>query len=106
VFVNLLTNASQAAVPSGGCVTIATSFDSVARRVRVVVADDGSGIAREHLAQVFIPFFTTKGDRHGTGLGLSIVKSIVESHDGSIGVESDAGHGTRFLLELPAWQRG
>jgi signal transduction histidine kinase len=106
VFVNLLTNASQAATPSGGRVTVATSFDAGTRRVRILVEDDGTGIAPEHLTQVFVPFFTTKGDRHGTGLGLSIVKSIVESHDGVIVVESHAGRGTRFQLDLPAWQRG
>jgi signal transduction histidine kinase len=105
VFVNLLTNASQAAAPGGGHVIVTTSLDPATRRVRVVVEDDGTGIAAEHLGQVFLPFFTTKGDRQGTGLGLSIVKSIVESHDGSIAVESDPGKSTRFVLELPAWQR-
>jgi signal transduction histidine kinase len=75
------------------------------RRVRVTVEDNGSGIAREHLTQVFVPFFTTKGDRHGTGLGLSIVKSILEAHDGDIHVESEPGSGARFVLELPVWTR-
>jgi len=54
---------------------------------------------------VFLPFFTTKGNRHGTGLGLSIVKSILEGHDGAIHVESQPGRGASFVLELPAWQR-
>jgi signal transduction histidine kinase len=106
VFVNLLTNASQAAGPNGGRVILSTSVDAGSRRVQVVVEDDGTGISPDHLGQVFVPFFTTKGDRHGTGLGLSIVKSIVESHDGAIAVESEAGRSTRFLLELPTWQRG
>jgi signal transduction histidine kinase len=105
IFVNLLTNASQAARDSGGLVVIATSLDVPARRVRVMVEDDGMGITPDNLVRVFVPFFTTKGDRHGTGLGLSIVKSIVESHDGSIVVESDPGRGARFVLELPIWQR-
>ncbi|MGH7297143.1 MAG: sensor histidine kinase [Polyangiaceae bacterium] len=105
VFVNLLTNASQAALPSGGVVSVTTSIDASARRVRVLVHDNGTGIAPEHLPHVFAPFFTTKGDRNGTGLGLSIVKSIVQSHEGEIHVESARGHGTRFFIELPAWQR-
>jgi signal transduction histidine kinase len=105
VFVNLLTNASQAAPAKGGQVIVTTLVDAASRRVRVVVEDNGSGIARDHLAQVFVPFFTTKGDRHGTGLGLSIVKSILETHDGEIHAESEAGSGARFVLELPVWSR-
>ena len=105
VFVNLLTNASQAAPAGGGQVVVTTQVDAASRRVRVVVEDNGSGIAREHLTQVFVPFFTTKGDRHGTGLGLSIVKNILEAHDGEIHAESDAGRGARFVLELPIWSR-
>jgi signal transduction histidine kinase len=106
VFVNLLTNASQAAHESGGIVVVATTLDVPARRIRVMVEDDGTGISPENLVRVFAPFFTTKGDRHGTGLGLSIVKSIVEAHDGAIVVQSDPGRGARFVLELPVWQRG
>lgn len=105
VFVNLLTNASQAAAPGGGSVSVTTSIDAAARRVRIHVQDDGPGIQAENVAQVFAPFFTTKGDRHGTGLGLSIVKSIVVAHDGDIQVQSEPGSGALFVLELPAWQR-
>jgi signal transduction histidine kinase len=105
VFVNLLTNASQAAPDGGGCVSVSTSLDAAARRIRVEVKDNGAGIPRENVSQVFAPFFTTKGDRHGTGLGLSIVKTIIVAHDGEIHVESEPGSGAAFVLELPAWQR-
>jgi two-component system NtrC family sensor kinase len=105
VFVNLLTNASQAAGPSGGRVVVTTSLDAAARTVRVEVEDNGSGIAPEHLAEIFAPFFTTKGDHHGTGLGLSIVKSIVEAHEGAIQVVCEPGDGACFRVDLPAWQR-
>ena len=105
VFVNLLTNASQAAPTQGGFVLVTTSVEAGARRVRVIVEDNGSGISSEHLTQVFVPFFTTKSDRHGTGLGLSIVKNILEAHDGEIRVESEQGSGARFVLELPTWQK-
>jgi two-component system NtrC family sensor kinase len=106
VFVNLLTNASQAASSEDSRVVITTSLDPATRRVRVSVEDNGAGIAAEHLRQVFVPFFTTKASRNGTGLGLSIVKSILEGHDGEIRAECAPGSGARFLLELPAWQRG
>jgi two-component system NtrC family sensor kinase len=108
VFVNLLTNASQAAPARGGCVVVTTAIAEVEgiRRALIFVEDNGSGIAPEHLPHVFVPFFTTKGDRHGTGLGLSIVRSILESHGGSIRVESELGRGTRFVVELPVWVRG
>jgi signal transduction histidine kinase len=105
VFVNLLTNASQAAPSRDGRIEITTSLEPAERRVRIVVEDNGSGIAAEHLGQVFLPFFTTKSERQGTGLGLSIVKTILEGHGGAITVQSDPGHGARFVLELPAWQR-
>ena len=104
VFVNLFTNASQAAPVRDGCVIVSTAlFTSSrgARRVKIVVEDNGSGIAAEHLPFVFVPFFTTKRDAQGTGLGLSIVKSILENHGGEIYVESDLGRSTRFIIELP-----
>ncbi len=101
VFVNLLTNAAQAAPEQGGRVVVGTSLDAHTRRIVVVVDDNGSGIAPEHLAHVFVPFFTTKREGHGTGLGLSIVKGIVENHLGQIHVESRRGDGTRFVITLP-----
>ncbi len=105
VFVNLLTNACQAAPERNGRVTVTTRFEpGSARPVLVVVEDNGGGIAAEHLPHVFAPFFTTKGDKQGTGLGLSIVRSIVEGHGGAIHVESSQtppASGARFVLELP-----
>jgi signal transduction histidine kinase len=106
VFVNLLTNASHAAPQRDGSIVVTTSLASGVRRVRVLVEDNGVGITPEHLPNIFVPFFTTKAAEQGTGLGLSIVKSIVESHDGTIRAESERGRGTRFVIELPAGQRG
>ena len=85
---------------------MATSLEAAGRYMVVMtVEDDGVGIQPAHLPQVFAPFFTTKGSQHGTGLGLSIVKSIIEGHAGEIRVESEPERGTRFVVELPIWQR-
>jgi two-component system NtrC family sensor kinase len=103
VFVNLLTNAAQAAPRRGGCVVVTTELVKLDNdaRVTVVVADNGEGIAVDHLPHVFVPFFTTRRDRQGTGLGLSIVRNVLESHDGAVRVESELGRGTRFIIDLP-----
>jgi len=106
VFVNLLTNASHAAPAHGGRVVVSTGLVQTKEKegveqASIVVEDNGSGIAPEHLRQVFVPFFTTKRHMQGTGLGLSIVKSILESHDGAIHVDSERGRGTRFVIQLP-----
>jgi len=65
------------------------------------VADTGPGIPPELLARIFEPFFTTKPVGEGTGLGLSLCRGIVESHGGSIRVESEVGRSTVFTIELP-----
>jgi len=71
-------------------------------RVRLRFADDGRGIAAEHLKRVFEPFFTTRLGQGGSGLGLSISYNIVNSLlQGQIGVESRPGEGAAFVLELP-----
>ena len=64
------------------------------------MADDGHGIPPEVMPRIFDPFYTTKNIGEGTGLGLSICRDIVESHGGSIGVESGPGR-TRFAVWLP-----
>ncbi len=68
-------------------------------RARIVIADEGSGIDQKTQARLFEPFFTTK--KRGTGLGLSIVRQIIDLHGGTIEVESEAGKGTTFRIELP-----
>jgi len=59
------------------------------------------GITSEHLPHIFDPFFTTKGPKEGTGLGLSVSLGIVETHGGSIRVQSAPGQGACFTVELP-----
>jgi signal transduction histidine kinase len=107
VFLNLLSNASQAMAAQGGGrvrVSLWTSRENESDHVACRVTDTGPGIPEEVLADVFSPFFTTK--TQGTGLGLSIVKKIVNRYNGSISVtnhppDSPDG-GASFSFTLPA----
>ena len=58
-------------------------------------------MSKDVLEKIFVPFFTTKDVGQGTGLGLPVVHGIVTAHGGSIDVESEVGHGTRFEVQLP-----
>ena len=69
---------------------------------RLSVADSGHGIAPEDKDRLFAPYFSTRKD--GTGLGLAIASRIVADHGGYIGAESN-GQGTRFIVEIPVWQK-
>lgn len=99
VILNLITNAVQA-MPEGGDLTLRTSMPGRSH-VRLEVTDTGIGIPAEHIQDIFNPFFTTKAPGQGTGLGLSVVHSVVERYGGEIGVQSRAGAGTTFTVDLP-----
>lgn len=104
VMVTLVQNAFEASAghdPDPPAVSIEVRGDRYG--VEVSVTDAGGGIASEHRAQLFQPFFTTKPG--GTGLGLASARAIVDAHEGSIGVEDVAGQGTRFWFRLPAATR-
>jgi signal transduction histidine kinase len=66
---------------------------------RVVVSDEGPGIAPEIRQTIFTPFVTTKA--RGTGLGLSTVKRLVEAHHGDVHVECPPAGGTSIIIRLP-----
>jgi signal transduction histidine kinase len=101
---NYLTNAIKYADPSGPIVVRAMQVGAF---VRIEVSDSGPGIAAEDQARLFQEFarVAKQGARpakaSGIGLGLSIVRRIAEAHDGRAGVESQAGQGSTFFLELP-----
>lgn len=101
VLLNLVQNGVQA-VAEGGTVKLRASAGS--KVLTITIADNGAGIDREVRERIFEPFVTTKA--RGTGLGLAICKKIVEEHGGTIGLDNEAGGGTRFTITLPATMAG
>ena len=99
VFLNLLVNAAHAMGEDKGKIVITTSADQ--HHVTVSVADNGCGMDKSTLDDIFLPFFTTKDVGKGTGLGLSISHGIIEEHQGSVEVSSVLGDGTTFTLTFP-----
>jgi len=98
VLLNLLLNAVQAMdrAESGVINVEIGARDTYAT---ILVSDTGRGIPADHLANIFRPFYTTKGN--GTGLGLSLARRIVEEHQGRISVTSTVGKGSQFEVQLP-----
>lgn|GEM_PF-6043318 len=72
--------------------------------VKLVIEDQGLGIAERHLPKVLTPFFTTKPHGRGTGLGLSICNAIVADHGGLLEIASREGVSTTVTVLLPAWR--
>jgi len=97
VFWNISDNALKA-MPEGGVLTVQAE-EAGERAVRVILSDTGVGFSEQQLEKVFEPF--QPGFSGGTGLGLAIVYQIMQGIGGAIQVESKAGKGTRFILELP-----
>ncbi|MHC5537504.1 PAS domain-containing sensor histidine kinase [Singulisphaera rosea] len=98
VVLNLISNAIDAC-EAGGKVTVRTR--SSQGFVEIDVIDTGHGIPAEIRDKIFDPFFTTKPIGQGTGLGLSISYGIVQTHGGTISVDSEPGRGTHFTIRLP-----
>lgn len=108
VFINLISNAISY-TPQGSQVKILLSSDINSFEVNVI--DNGPGIAKEDIANVFDRFYRgekarTRSARGGYGLGLAIAKKIVDLHQGDILVESELGSGTTFKVRIPIHHQG
>lgn len=98
-YMHIVKNACDA-MPDGGTITISTKREDKEKKVKILLRDNGLGIAESLKDKIFEPFFT-QGKKEGTGLGLSITKKIVEAHNGSIEVLSSLGEGSTFSISLP-----
>ena len=105
VFSNLISNAVKFSSQDGTVLVSVVAYDS---GFRVAVRDYGAGIPLAFHRRIFQRFAQADSsdtrEKGGTGLGLSITQAIVERHDGEIGYETEAGVGTVFHFDLPAWQ--
>ena len=97
VFGNLIRNARDAML-EGGVLRLSAKADGKA--VLIAIQDTGKGIPSEHIHHIFEPLYSTKAK--GIGLGLSISRDIIERHDGTLTVASEANIGSTFTLRLPA----
>ncbi len=94
--INLLCNAIDAS-GKGQNVIISAEYEKDGLVIRI--KDDGSGMDKETLENIFIPFYTKRST--GTGLGMPIAKKIIEGHQGKIHIKSQPGPGTEVIIELP-----
>lgn len=115
VIMNLMVNA-QHAINSKGFINIKTrlvaasdcpeSITEPREMAEITITDSGCGIPEEDLQRIFDPFFTTKGVGRGTGLGLSVSHGTIQTHGGTIEVESVVGKGSEFRIYLPIGRSG
>ena len=107
VFLNLLTNASDA-MPAGGTLTVRARKHRENGSAAVIVefSDTGIGILPDDMRKLWEPFFTTKPEGKGTGLGLPICRRTIEEHRGTIDIESPPGKGTTVRIILPVTETG
>lgn len=106
VLLNLIRNAIQAIDPNQTEKILIIDVDkSGTDKVTIKIIDNGQGIPKDVISQIFQPFFTTKPVGQGTGLGLSVCRNIiVQKHHGLMDVVSEVGHGTTFIITLPISQ--
>lgn len=98
VWTNLIANSIQA-MENEGNLTI--TIKNMGERIKVSIADTGTGIPDEIKEKIFEPFFTTKKAGEGTGIGLDLVAKIIEKHNATLDFDSKVGVGTTFTITLP-----
>ncbi|MBF0296133.1 MAG: hypothetical protein HQL96_13165 [Magnetococcales bacterium] len=101
LFLNLLLNALESLHDRKGRVALDGFPSEDGKWVIVHVMDEGAGMTRQEMADMFTPFFTTKAAQGGIGMGLSIVWDIVQRHGGAIQADSQPGAGTTITVRLP-----
>ena len=103
VLVNLINNSIDFCPKMDGKIRIDLSLED--DYVKIMVADNGSGIPADHLEKIFAKFYqvdsSTTREHGGTGIGLSICKGIIDAHGGKIWAESKVGQGATFHILLP-----
>jgi two-component system nitrogen regulation sensor histidine kinase NtrY len=99
VITNLVKNATQSFKPDQEDKSVNVSIKKNGDSVKIMVADNGSGIEAHNIGHIFEPKFTTKSS--GMGLGLGIIKNIIENYKGTITFETEYGKGTTFTVTLP-----
>ncbi|MCS7227760.1 MAG: ATP-binding protein, partial [Endomicrobia bacterium] len=103
VYINLIGNAIKF-TPEGGTITVGIKVNND-NTIESYVQDTGEGIPKEYQEKIFEKFGQVKNKtKGGTGLGLTICKYIIEAHKGKIWVESEIGHGAKFIFTLPQTQ--
>ena len=98
IITNLITNSIQAKKENEE-LEIKVTVENIYKKVKIIVEDNGIGIPKDKIAQIFEPNFTTKTS--GTGLGLSMVKKMIEDYDGEITLTSEENVFTKFTINLP-----
>ncbi|HPN31689.1 MAG TPA: response regulator [bacterium] len=102
VFLNMIINSRQAILDKGaGKIRITTEYKN--GKIIIKIQDNGTGIDKQNLSKLFIPFFTTKTEKNlsGAGLGLTISLTIINNHGGNIFAQSEKNIGSVFTIEMP-----
>ena len=97
--INLVVNAKEALKDRDEGMIILSAVLNNYNKTVIKVADNGTGIPKDILENIFIPFFSTK--KTGSGIGISLCKQIMMLHKGNINVHSVVGEGTAFSLQFP-----